>query len=136
MNDINRLISQQCPSAVSFGSVLRPCPSAVSFGSVLRQCPSAVSFGSVLRQCPLAVSIGSVLRQCPSAVSFGSVLRQCPSAVSFGSVAKVPCRMYQLIINEHKIFDDSCRFYNIYQYAIKVTLFILKMYYNYLYIMY
>ena len=84
MNDINRLISQQCPSAVSFGSVLR---------------------------------------QCPSAVSFGSALRQCPLAVSFGSVAKVPCRMYQLIINKHKIFDDSCRFYIIYQYAIKVTFF-------------
>ena len=99
MNDINRFISQQCPSAVSFGSVLRQCPSAVSFGSVLRQCPSAVSFGIVLRQCPLAVSFGSVLRQCPSAV-------------------------YQLIINKHTIFDDSCRFYNIYQYAIKVTLFI------------
>ena len=61
---------------------------------------------------------------------------QCPSAVSFGSVAKVTCRMYQLIINKHKIFDDSCRFYNIYQYAIKVILFILKVYYNYLYIMY
>ena len=27
MNDINRLISPQCPSAVSFGSVLRPGPS-------------------------------------------------------------------------------------------------------------
>ena len=62
------------------------------------------------------------------------ISQQCPSAVSFGSVAKVPCRMYQLIINNHTIFDDSCRFYNIYQYAIKVTFF--KMYYNYLYIMY
>ena len=64
------------------------------------------------------------------------ISQQCPSAVSFGSVAKVPCRMYQLITNKHKMFDDSCRFYNIYQYAVKVTWFILKMYYDYLYIMY
>ena len=64
------------------------------------------------------------------------ISQQCPSAVSFGSVAKVPCRMYQLIINEHEIFDDSCKFYKIYQYAINVSLFILKMYYNYLYITY
>ena len=54
------------------------------------------------------------------------ISQQCPSAVSFGSVAKVPCRMYQLIINEHKIFDDSCRFYNIYQYAISRLLCLFK----------
>ena len=55
------------------------------------------------------------------------ISQQCPSAVTFGSVAKVP-----LIINKHNFFDDSCRFYNIYQYAISIF----KMYYNYLYIMY
>ena len=51
------------------------------------------------------------------------ISQQCPSAVSFGSVAKVPCRMYQLIVNKHTFFDDSCMFYNINQYAIKVTFF-------------
>ena len=45
------------------------------------------------------------------------ISQQCPSAVSFVSVEKVPCRMYQLIINKHKMFDD------IYQYVIKVTFF-------------
>ena len=70
----------ECPTRVSYKSVVQERPTRVSHKSVPQECPIRVSHKSVPPECPTRVSDKSVPQECPTRVSCKSVPQECPAS--------------------------------------------------------